>query len=172
MKKTISGLLCIWILILLSPNAMVGCGAGTVLYFRIKGETYLLVADHNWRRQRDRGWSGFGGLCDSEPVDVRLHGKPKRRPRAFTAGGRFTLDWVVQRFVSVILPHFFWTRLSDERGWKTLFNSFFPKHPIFFRPLKIFFSGPFFCFRKIRSSTPRYEKKLNAPKTPPLTPPL
>ena len=70
MKKSIWCLLCIWILMLTSQNAFASCGAGTVLYFSLKGESYLLLADHNWRLQRDRGWSGFGGLCDGDPVDV------------------------------------------------------------------------------------------------------
>ena len=43
MKKTIGRLLIVWILMLMSQNAMAGCGAGTVLYFKIKGETYLLL---------------------------------------------------------------------------------------------------------------------------------
>jgi 8-oxo-dGTP pyrophosphatase MutT (NUDIX family) len=58
--------LCIWISIFLVPDAFAGCGAGTVLYFKFKHETYLLLADHGLSHQRDRGWSGFGGRCDGE----------------------------------------------------------------------------------------------------------
>ena len=52
---------------LMSQIATASCGAGTVLYFKFKGETYLLLADHNFRHHRDRGWSGFGGKCDGQP---------------------------------------------------------------------------------------------------------
>ena len=83
MKKTIGRLLIIWILMLISQNAMAGCGAGTVLYFKIKGETYLLLADHNWHRQRDRGWSGFGRLCDGEPVDVAAARETEEETKGF-----------------------------------------------------------------------------------------
>lgn len=70
MKKTIFGLLAIWVSLLLTQNALSGCGAGSVLYFTFKGETYLLLADHSLSGQRHRGWSGFGGLCDGEPLAV------------------------------------------------------------------------------------------------------
>jgi 8-oxo-dGTP pyrophosphatase MutT (NUDIX family) len=70
MKKIIFGLLGIWISLLLSQNAFSSCGAGTVLYFTFKGETYLLLADHSLTGQRHRGWAGFGGLCNGEPVEV------------------------------------------------------------------------------------------------------
>jgi 8-oxo-dGTP pyrophosphatase MutT (NUDIX family) len=60
-------LLCIWISVLRVPDISAGCGAGTVLYFKFKDETYLLLADHGFSHQRDRGWSGFGGRCDGEP---------------------------------------------------------------------------------------------------------
>ena len=50
-----------------AQNAFAGCGAGTVLYFKFKQETYLLLADHGFSHQRDRGWSGFGGRCDGQP---------------------------------------------------------------------------------------------------------
>jgi hypothetical protein len=43
MKKTIGCLLIIWILMLMTQNARAGCGAGTVLYIKFKGETYLLL---------------------------------------------------------------------------------------------------------------------------------
>ena len=59
--------LCFWISIFLIPDTFAGCGAGTVLYFKFKHETYLLLADHGFSHQRDRGWSGFGGRCEGEP---------------------------------------------------------------------------------------------------------
>jgi 8-oxo-dGTP pyrophosphatase MutT (NUDIX family) len=62
---------------------MAGCAAGTVLYIKFKGETYLLLADHNWYRQRDRGWSGFGGLCDGEPVDVAAARETEEETKGF-----------------------------------------------------------------------------------------
>ena len=62
-------LLCIGISIFMVPDTYAGCGAGTVLYFKFKHETYLLLADHNWSYQRTRGWSGFGGRCDGELPD-------------------------------------------------------------------------------------------------------
>ncbi len=65
---TIFIFLCIWISIFLIPDTFAGCGAGTVLYFKFKHETYLLLADHGFSHQRDRGWSGFGGRCDGEPA--------------------------------------------------------------------------------------------------------
>jgi hypothetical protein len=43
MKKTILSLLIIWILMLMPKNVLAGCGAGTVLYFKFKSETYLLL---------------------------------------------------------------------------------------------------------------------------------
>jgi 8-oxo-dGTP pyrophosphatase MutT (NUDIX family) len=67
----------------MSQNAMASCGAGTVLYFKFKGETYLLLADHNWRHQRDRGWSGFGGLCDGEPVDIAAARETEEETKGF-----------------------------------------------------------------------------------------
>jgi len=60
-------LLCIWISIFWAQNTLAGCGAGTVLYFKFKHETYLLLADHSHSHQRARGWSGFGGKCDGQP---------------------------------------------------------------------------------------------------------
>ena len=60
-------MLCIWISIFWAQDAFARCGAGTVLYFRFKQETFLLLADHGLSHQRDRGWSGFGGRCDGEP---------------------------------------------------------------------------------------------------------
>ena len=83
MKKSIWYLLCIWISMLMSQIAIASCGAGTVLYFKFKGETYLLLADHNWRGQRDRGWSGFGGLCDGEPVDVAAARETEEETKGF-----------------------------------------------------------------------------------------
>ena len=83
MRKTLYGLLCVWTLILMSPNAMAGCGAGTVLYFRFNGETYLLMADHSWPSQRDRGWSGFGGRCDGQPVDVAAARETEEETKGF-----------------------------------------------------------------------------------------
>jgi 8-oxo-dGTP pyrophosphatase MutT (NUDIX family) len=83
MKKTIGCLLAIWILMLMPRDAMAGCAAGTVLYIKFKGETYLLLADHNWYRQRDRGWSGFGGLCDGEPVDVAAARETEEETKGF-----------------------------------------------------------------------------------------
>ena len=68
---------------LMSQIAIAGCGAGTVLYIKFKGETYLLLADHNWHRQRDRGWSGFGGLCDGEPVDVAAARETEEETKGF-----------------------------------------------------------------------------------------
>ena len=87
MKKTIGCLLIICILMLMSQIAIASCGAGTVLYFKFKGETYLLLADHNWHRQRDRGWSGFGGLCDGEPVDVAAARETKEETKGFFSRG-------------------------------------------------------------------------------------
>jgi hypothetical protein len=63
-------LLCIGISILLVTDTFAGCGAGTVLYFKFKQETYLLLADHGVSHQRDRGWSGFCGRCDGEGPDA------------------------------------------------------------------------------------------------------
>lgn len=60
-------MLCIGISIFLVPDTFAGCGAGTVLYFKFKQETFLLLADHGWSHQRERGWSGFGGRCDGDP---------------------------------------------------------------------------------------------------------
>ena len=60
-------LLCIWISTFWAQDTLAGCGAGTVLYFKFKHETYLLLADHSHSHQRERGWSGFGGKCDGQP---------------------------------------------------------------------------------------------------------
>ena len=60
----------LWILIFMFQNATANCGAGTVLYFSVKGKIYLLLADHRLPLQRQRGWSGFGGLCDGQPAKV------------------------------------------------------------------------------------------------------
>lgn len=60
----------LWLLILISQSTAASCGAGTVLYATFKGETHLLLADHQLISQRQRGWAGFGGLCDGQPVDV------------------------------------------------------------------------------------------------------
>ena len=87
MKKSICGLLCIWVLMLMSPNAMAGCGAGTVLSFRFKAETYLLMADHRWLSQRDRGWSGFGGRCDGQPVEVAAARETEEETKGFYRRG-------------------------------------------------------------------------------------
>ena len=71
MKKYAWGLLIpLWILTLLTHGADAKCAAGTVLYFTVKDKTHLLLADHQFPGQRHRGWSGFGGLCDGDPVDV------------------------------------------------------------------------------------------------------
>jgi hypothetical protein len=43
LKNTIGCLLIIWILMLVPQDAMAGCAAGTALYFKFKGETYLLL---------------------------------------------------------------------------------------------------------------------------------
>ena len=58
--------MCICLLTLCIPDASAKCGAGTVLYFKFKHEIYLLVADHSLSHQQERGWSGFGGLCDGQ----------------------------------------------------------------------------------------------------------
>lgn len=58
----------LWILILLPQYALPNCGAGTILYCTFKGQTHLLLADHQYPGQRHRGWSGFGGLCDGQAV--------------------------------------------------------------------------------------------------------
>jgi hypothetical protein len=71
----------------MSQNAIASCGAGTVLYFTFKGETYLLLADHKWRHQRNRGWSGFGGLCDGDPVDVAAARETEEETMGFYSRG-------------------------------------------------------------------------------------
>ena len=83
MKKTIFGLLGIWVSLLLAQNALSGCGAGTVLYFTFKSEAYLLLADHSLTGQRHRGWSGFGGLCDGEPVAVAAARETEEETKGF-----------------------------------------------------------------------------------------
>jgi hypothetical protein len=117
MRKIIWSVLSLPILVVLSQNAAAKCGAGTVIYFNFKSEIYLLLADHNWPQQHDRGWSGFGGYCDGDPVDVA----PARETEEETKGfyhrdellgklgsspqirvGDFTTFFVG----SVILPHF------------------------------------------------------------------
>ena len=76
-------LITLWILILLSQDAFASCGAGTVLYFTFKDETHLLLADHQFPGQRHRGWSGFGGLCDGEAVDVAAARETEEETRGF-----------------------------------------------------------------------------------------
>ena len=87
MKKSIWYLLCILISMLMSQIATASCGAGTVLYFKFKGETYLLLADHNFRHHRDRGWSGYGGSCDGEPVDVAAARETEEETKGFYSRG-------------------------------------------------------------------------------------
>jgi 8-oxo-dGTP pyrophosphatase MutT (NUDIX family) len=88
MKKSFWCLLCIWLFLLMSQKAIADCGAGTVLYFTSKGETYLLLADHNWPRQRDRGWSGFGGLCDGDPANVAAARETEEETKGFYSRGQ------------------------------------------------------------------------------------
>jgi 8-oxo-dGTP pyrophosphatase MutT (NUDIX family) len=82
-KYTWHLLISLWILMLMSQNAVANCGAGTVLYFTSKGKTYLLLADHQLSGQRHRGWSGFGGLCDGEPVDVAAARETEEETKGF-----------------------------------------------------------------------------------------
>jgi 8-oxo-dGTP pyrophosphatase MutT (NUDIX family) len=84
MKKYTWYLLTIfWILAFISQNANANCGAGTVLYFTVKGETYLLLADHRLPFQRHRGWSGFGGLCDGQPAEVAAARETEEETKGF-----------------------------------------------------------------------------------------
>ena len=66
MKKMVWFLLSGLWLIFLSQNAYADCNAGTVLFFKFNGETYLLLADHSLSSHSRRGWSGFGGRCDGD----------------------------------------------------------------------------------------------------------
>ena len=70
MKKLIGSICCIWILVISAQHAYAKCGAGTILYFENRHETYLLLADHSRDFQRGRGWSGFGGRCDGDSPAV------------------------------------------------------------------------------------------------------
>lgn len=83
MRKLIWSLPSLWILVLLSPNVAADCGAGTVIYFKFKGEIYLLLADHTWSHQRDRGWSGFGGYCGGDSVDVAAARETEEETKGF-----------------------------------------------------------------------------------------
>ncbi|CAB1077197.1 hypothetical protein D1AOALGA4SA_4989 [Olavius algarvensis Delta 1 endosymbiont] len=69
MNHVVVRLFLIWVLLSgwWVQDAWAGCAAGTVLYFRVQHETYLLLADHSRVHQRGRGWSGFGGRCDGQP---------------------------------------------------------------------------------------------------------
>lgn len=95
MRKLIGSLLSLWILLLLSQNAAAKCGAGTVIYFKFKSEIYLLLADHNWSHQRDRGWSGFGGFCGGEPIDVAAARETEEETK-----GIYRRDEILARLVS------------------------------------------------------------------------
>jgi 8-oxo-dGTP pyrophosphatase MutT (NUDIX family) len=83
MKKSIWYLLCIWISMLMSQIATASCGAGTVLYFKFKGETHLLLADHSLSSHPWRGWAGFGGRCDGEPADKAAARETEEETRGF-----------------------------------------------------------------------------------------
>jgi hypothetical protein len=83
MRKIIWSLLSLPILMLLSQNAAAKCGAGTVIYFKFNSEIYLLLADHNLPHQRDRGWSGFGGYCSGDPVDVTAARETEEETKGF-----------------------------------------------------------------------------------------
>ena len=76
-------LLCLVISIFLIPDTFAGCGAGTVLYFKFKHETYLLLADHSWSHQRNRGWSGFGGRCDGQPPALAAARETEEETKGF-----------------------------------------------------------------------------------------
>jgi 8-oxo-dGTP pyrophosphatase MutT (NUDIX family) len=118
LKKILYGLLGIWISLLPAQNALSGCGAGTVLYFTFKGETYLLLADHRLTGQRHRGWSGFGGLCDGEADAVAAARETEEETKGFYSRkeilaklssspkirvGDFTTFFVAVDYVPVIL---------------------------------------------------------------------
>jgi hypothetical protein len=83
MKKNIWVPMAIWIILLLPQNVFARCGAGTVLYFKSEGEIYLLLADHKLHSQRHRGWSGFGGRCDADPVDVTAARETEEETKGF-----------------------------------------------------------------------------------------
>ncbi len=87
MRKLIWSLLSFWFLVLISEYAAASCGAGTVIYFKFKGETYLLLADHTWSHQRDRGWSGFGGYCGADSVDVAAARETEEETKGFYRRG-------------------------------------------------------------------------------------
>jgi 8-oxo-dGTP pyrophosphatase MutT (NUDIX family) len=86
-KYTWRLLVSLWLLLLLTQNAVANCGAGTVLYFTFKADTYLLIADHQYSGQRHRGWSGFGGLCDGEPSDVAAARETEEETKGFYKRG-------------------------------------------------------------------------------------
>ncbi len=83
MRKLIWSLLSFWTLVLLSQNAAANCGAGTVIYFKFKSGIYLLLAAHTWSHQRERGWSGFGGFCGDDPVDVAAARETEEETKGF-----------------------------------------------------------------------------------------
>jgi len=95
MRKLIGSLLSLWILLLLAQNAAANCGAGTVIYFKFKSEIYLLLADHTWSHQRDRTWSGFGGFCDGDPIDVAAARETEEETKGF-----YRRDEIFARLVS------------------------------------------------------------------------
>ena len=70
MNTSIKLLLLVLILVTVAQNANAKCGAGTILYFNYRHETFLLLADHSRVFQRGRGWSGFGGRCDGDSPAV------------------------------------------------------------------------------------------------------
>lgn len=63
--------------------AEAACGAGTVLYFKADGRTWLLLADHQHWLQRDRGWAAFGGLCADESPEAAAARETEEETRGY-----------------------------------------------------------------------------------------
>ena len=83
MKKFTWCLFCALTLALLPQNAYTDCNAGTVLFFDLNDETYLLLADHSLGSHRQRGWSGFGGRCDEDRADKAAARETEEETKGF-----------------------------------------------------------------------------------------
>ena len=94
-------LISLWLLVLICQNAVAKCGAGTVLYFTFKADTYLLLADHQFRGQQHRGWSGFGGLCHGEPSDVAAARETEEETKGFYKRGELLTRLVMSPKIRV-----------------------------------------------------------------------
>jgi 8-oxo-dGTP pyrophosphatase MutT (NUDIX family) len=82
---SLSSLLILLYLITGIATARAACGAGTVLYTRDGDTTWILLADHVQWFQRDRGWAGFGGLCDDDTPQEAAARETEEETRGYFA---------------------------------------------------------------------------------------